>query len=271
MEIRFWGVRGSIPCGSSAYQKYGGDTSCVSVQVDGLFLIFDAGSGLREAGQFAVAQGIQQTHLFLSHMHMDHILGLPFYQPIWNPTSQMTVHGIEVGSYGGVKKVLTQAFLAPVFPVPLEGFLAQVDYIDHPVGQSISLNPSVVIQTARLDHPNGAAGYRLSYGHKSFCYVTDTGHLKGDFRQGILDLIAGSDLVVYDASFTPDDIEGKEHWGHSTWAEGIRLCQEAGAKSLYLFHHAPEHTDDQMDEINKNAQAAWNHVHVAKQGMVVSL
>ena len=270
MDIRFWGVRGSIPCGAAPYSRYGGDTSCVSVSIDDLFLVFDAGSGLRACGQFAQRQGIRKTHLFLSHMHMDHILGLPFYLPLWDKQAQIEIHGVALEAYGGVRPLLKQAFLAPVFPVPLEGFLAQVTYLDHGVGQVIPLTSTVSVTTTALDHPNGSVAYRLSDGKRAVCYVTDTGHLTGALREGALALMAGADLVIYDASFTPEERVGKEHWGHSTWVEGIALCQGAGAKALCLFHHDPDHEDDQMDRIAAQAKGAWDQVIVAKQGMVLS-
>ena len=271
MEVRFWGVRGSIPCGSAAYSRYGGDTSCVSVYTDDIFVVFDAGSGFRAAGNFCMENNIKHTHLFLSHMHIDHILGLPFYGPVWDSSKQMTVYGIEVAAYGGVKSILNQAFAAPLFPVQVSGFQADVDYVDYPAGKVIQLNEYVQIRTARLDHPNGAVAFQISNGTSKVCYVTDTGHLTGEYRKGVLALIKGADMVIYDASLTCEELKGKEYWGHSTWKEGIILCQEAEAKALCLFHHSPEHDDQIMDQIVVEAQQSWNKVYVAKQGMVFKL
>jgi phosphoribosyl 1,2-cyclic phosphodiesterase len=125
--------------------------------------------------------------------------------------------------------------------------------------------------TAALNHPDDALGYRLTWKGKSLCYVTDTEHKPGTLDEQILGLIEGADMVIYDASYT--DEEWPEHisWGHSTWQEGLRLCRKAGAKSLFIFHHDPSHTDDVMDQVAQEASREWPHAFVAKQGMTVDL
>ena len=122
-----------------------------------------------------------------------------------------------------------------------------------------------------MNHPNGSTGYRIEYGGKSMCYITDTEHVKGKPDENILGLIEGSDLVIYDSMYTEEEFESKIGWGHSTWNEGLRLCLAANAKRLAIFHHEPVHNDDFMDKIEAEATAAWDGCFVTREGMTVSI
>jgi phosphoribosyl 1,2-cyclic phosphodiesterase len=128
----------------------------------------------------------------------------------------------------------------------------------------------VRLRTAPLNHPNGATGYRIEYGGQSICYVTDTEHKEGQRDQAIVDLIRDSDIVIYDATYTDDEYPKYRNWGHSTWQEGVRLCDAAGAKRLVIFHHDPSHDDAFMDGIAKAAEAMRPGTVVAREGMVLT-
>lgn len=271
MEIVFWGVRGSTPCASSVFQVYGGHTSCVSVYVDGQFLVFDAGSGMIDIGPYLGQQNITNIHLFLSHVHLDHILGLPFFASIWKPSHTIDIYAGHLTELGGIKKVLQRVLTPPIFPVPLEKFPANIRYQDLLPQESIALSNQVLVKTFVLNHPNKATGYRVEFKNKSVCYITDNEHTPGKLDLGLVEFIKKADLVIYDSTYTDAEYPSHINWGHSTWEEGIRLCQAAEVKSYAVFHHDPSHNDSCMQEIEQKVKQIWEKAFVARQGMKITL
>ena len=158
-----------------------------------------------------------------------------------------------------------------MFPVPLEAMQAKVTYEDFRVGETLDLYPDVAVRTALLNHPNDATGYRVEYNGLSAVYITDTEHIPGKPDQNILGLIEGADLVIYDSTYTEEEWPAKVGWGHSTWNEGMRLCQAANVKRLAIFHHDPDHDDAFMDGLAEEAEKAWDANFVVREGMTVSL
>lgn len=269
--IQFWGVRGSIACPSPRHIRYGGNTSCVEVVAGDARFILDAGTGIRPLGKEFLQEDVRTITLLLTHTHWDHINGLPFFRPAYDPNRRMHVFAGHLKNQGGVEKVLSQQMHEPVFPVPLEAMRAIVECEDFNAGESFTLNGSVKIRTAALNHPNGATGYRIEYDGRSACYVTDTEHTPGRPDENILALIEGADLVIYDSTYTDAEFPSHAGWGHSTWQEGVRLCRQAGARNLAIFHHEPDHEDDFMDAIAEEARSVWDATFVAREGMVVNL
>ena len=161
--------------------------------------------------------------------------------------------------------------ISPMFPVPLETMQAKLRFEDFKAGEKFKLYSDVNIKTAPLRHPNGATGYRIEHNGKSVCYITDTEHVPGEPDQKILELIEGSDLVIYDSTYTEEEFLTKVGWGHSTWNEGLALCQAANVKKFAIFHHEPDHDDNFVDGIEAEAQAIWEHSFAAREGMVVGL
>ncbi len=269
--IKFWGVRGSIACPSSRHIRYGGNTSCLEVNLGGNCLILDAGTGIRGLGQEFMARGLKEAHLLLTHTHWDHINGFPFFSPAYVPNYSVHIMAGHLMGGASVKDVLSAQMDNPMFPVPLEAMLAKLRIEDFNTGDDVEILSDVTIRTAPLNHPNGATGYRIEYGGRVFCCVTDTEHVPGETDQNILGLIEGADLVVYDSTYTEEEFPTKIGWGHSTWNEGVRLCKLAGAKRLAIFHHDPDHDDDFMDRLAGEAKAAWDGTFVAKEGEVITL
>lgn len=269
--VKFWGVRGSIACPSPQHIKYGGNTSCVEIQAGDHRLIFDAGTGIRNLGQDLLQSGHKQSHLMLTHTHWDHINGFPFFTPAYVPGNSFHVMAGHLCEMGGIREVLANQMANPTFPVPLEIMEANLTFEDFRAGDSFELEAGIKIVTAPLNHPNGATGYRVEYNGKSICYVTDTEHVIDKPDQNVLVLIEGADLVIYDTTYTDEEFPSKVGWGHSTWQEGIRLCQAAGAKRLALFHHDPDHTDDMMDEIERQAIDTWECCFAAKEMDSISI
>lgn len=272
-SIRFWGVRGTIPCPGRATLRYGGDTACVEMVCGGQRLIFDAGSGLRRLGKEMVRSGERvDSHLFFTHTHMDHVIGLPFFRPAYSGANRLRFWSGHLLSQGrGIEEVLKQLMEPPFFPVPLDIMHACIAFTDFRPGDRIEPGSGVVVRTAPLNHPGGAVGYRAEFGGRAACYVTDTEHVPGEPDRAILELIAGADLVIYDATYTDEEFDRFRGWGHSTWQEGVRLCAAAGAARLVTFHHDPAHDDDELDRIAAELVEARPGSLVAHEGLVINL
>jgi phosphoribosyl 1,2-cyclic phosphodiesterase len=159
----------------------------------------------------------------------------------------------------------------PVFPVPIDIMRAEFEFVDFRSGESFNIAPDIRVSTIPLNHPGGATGYRIDYQGKSVCYVTDTEHTPGQPDQKILALIEGTDLFIYDCTYTDAEFPAKRGWGHSTWQEGMRLAQAAGVRRLAIFHHDPDHEDHFMEELEAHALAAWNGCVVARDNMRINL
>jgi phosphoribosyl 1,2-cyclic phosphodiesterase len=168
-------------------------------------------------------------------------------------------------------KVLHEFMMAPLFPVSPGVFAAKMEFRDFKAGETLAPGPGIVVRTAALNHPNGATGYRIEYGGKSVCYVTDTEHVPGTPDRNVLALIAGADIVIYDCMYTDEEFaKSYVGWGHSTWQEGLRLCKAAGAKRLVVFHHDPDRADDLLDAIGREAAAALPGSVVAREGLTLA-
>ncbi|MBL6958542.1 MAG: MBL fold metallo-hydrolase [Rhodospirillales bacterium] len=264
-KVKFWGVRGSIACPSADHIRYGGNTSCIEVQIGDRHFVLDAGTGIRGLGMEMQRLDIKTAHILLTHTHWDHINGFPFFVPAYNPDRKIHIMAGHLKDKGGVLNVLASQMDNPMFPVPLEAMQADIKFEDFSAGDHFQLYDDVEIKTAPLRHPNDATGYRINYKGKSACYITDTEHVPGELDQNILGLIDGADLVIYDCTYTEEEYESHVGWGHSTWQEGVKLCQEAGVKQMAIFHHDPEHNDAFMDDIGVQAQKVWDGTFIAKE------
>jgi phosphoribosyl 1,2-cyclic phosphodiesterase len=268
--VRFWGVRGTVPCPGGTTAIYGGNTSCLEIGVAGRRLIFDGGTGLRPFGAALSKDGPADLDIYFTHTHLDHIIGLPFFMPIYKKGSQVRLWAGHLAPEDTLKSVLSGMMKAPFFPVPMQNLAAEISFHDFTAGETLTPAPGVTIRTAPLNHPNRATGYRVGYGGKSICYLTDTEHIPGKPDRNVLDLIAGADIVVYDCTYTDDEFPKYVGWGHSTWQEGARLCEAAGARQLVIFHHDPGHDDAAMDRIGAAAAKLFPGATVAREGMVLS-
>ena len=230
--------------------------------------MFDAGTGMRYLGNRLVAEAPLDTDIFFTHSHFDHVCGLPFFKPFFQPQNSFRLWAGHLGGDITLHRVLREFMMAPLFPVPPEVFKAKMEYRDFKAGDTLKPASGIVLRTAPLNHPDGATGYRIEYGGKSLCYVTDTEHVPGTPDKNVLGLIQNADIVIYDCMYT-DEEYAKSYvgWGHSTWQEAVRLCKPAGVKKLVVFHHDPDHDDDRMDAIGREVAAAMPGAVVAREGM----
>lgn len=267
--MKFWGVRGSIACPSPNHVGFGGNTSCLEVVAGDRHIILDAGTGVRNLGQSYLERDIREADLLLTHTHWDHINGFPFFGPGFMPGRKFHIRAGHLGDSGGVRRVLAGQMHQPMFPVPIEALQAELEFTDFEAGDTFHLG-DVRVVTVPLRHPNGATGYRIEYADHAFAYVTDTEHIPGRPDENVLRLIADADLVVYDCTYTDDEFPARIGWGHSTWQEGIRLCRQADAKRLAIFHHDPTHDDTFMAQVEEEARTVWDGAFVAREGVRVT-
>ena len=275
MDVTFWGVRGSIPCCGAEYLRVGGNSSCVSVLVKDKIIIFDAGTGIRDLGHWLEERpDIKEAHLFLSHAHYDHIIGFPFFRPLWRDDFKVTVYATVLGKYGGTKSFFqSRIFGDPFFPVSLDMLKCDLSFQDCQNGDILSLDShgQAEVFVGKLNHPGGASGFRLTHQGKSVAYVSDTEHEDDPSNTQVLELIHKTNLVIYDATFTDEEYPRFKGWGHSTWQEGMRLCQQHGVQQMAIYHHDPSHTDDVIEKIEIEAKKSWSGLFVARQGMTVQV
>jgi phosphoribosyl 1,2-cyclic phosphodiesterase len=271
LTVRFWGVRGSIACPSPAYMGFGGNTSCVEVRAGEAIVILDAGTGIRPLGQLLKREGAKQADILFSHTHWDHVNGFPFFAPAFEPDHSFRVFAGHLAEEGGIREAIAGHMHEPMFPVPLDVMRARLAFRDFPAGETLDLGPGLRARTAPLNHPNGATAYRIEHGGRSVCYVTDTEHVPGRPDERVLALIAGADLVIYDSTYTDEELPARVGWGHSTWQEGLRLVRRAGARRLVVFHHDPDHDDETMAAIELELTDQSDDGIVAREGLRLEL
>lgn len=257
LSARCWGTRGSLPSPGHHTVQYGGNTSCLEVRADDQVLIFDAGSGIRHLGENMVMQGEVAAELFLSHFHWDHIQGLPFFMPLYSPETRMRVHGARQGE-SDVQSLIAGQMGPIYFPVPFEELSAELDFRDLDATPVRVGNAEVTPH--RVRHPMNTYGFRVQNAGATIAYVPDNELVGGTYDmphgwyESFREFISGVDVLIHDAMFTDEEYRRFAGWGHSTFRDAVRLAEDAGVRKLLLFHHAPERTDAELDEIVERLQ-----------------
>ena len=271
LSVTFWGVRGTIPCPAASHLEFGGNTSCVEITIGDRHIILDAGTGLRLLGKRLLADGVKSATLLLSHTHLDHISGFPFFGPAFQSGFRFHVVAGHLNEGTSIGTVLARQMERPLFPVPMRTMGCDLSFIDLAPHGRLDLGDGIEVRTAPLNHPDGATGYRISDGHHSVAYVTDTEHVAGRVDANILELIRDVDLFLYDSTYTDEEYPSKVGWGHSTWREGVNLARKAHVGQLILFHHEPDHEDAIMRRIEAEAQAEYPSCVAAREGTTITL
>ena len=267
--VHFWGVRGSIPCPGGGVVRYGGNTSCLEIRCGSYVLILDGGTGLRMYDHTRNSAGPLDADVMFTHTHLDHICGWPYFTSLLDPASTINVWCGNLLPSHTIGQVLGGLLREPFMPVLGQDIQADIDYRDFKAGETLNPRPGVTLHTTPLNHPQGATGYRVEFGGKSICYLTDTEHKPDAPDRNILGLIEGADIVIYDSTYTDEEFPAHINWGHSTWQEGVRLSDAANVGQFVVFHHDPDHDDDFMDGVATDVEQARPGSLVAREGMIL--
>lgn len=270
--LKFWGVRGTIPVPGPHTLRYGGNTSCVEVRCGGRQIICDAGTGLYPLG---LETDIYHTDILLSHTHLDHIQGLPFFHPLHKAGSNVALWAGHLLPERTVEEVVSQLMESPVFPLSLKHVQSRVEFNDFRAGETLINSgfekAGIRIHTLPLNHPDRATAYRIECDGKSVCYVTDVEHTDNVLDTALVAFIQKADVFIYDCTYDDDNFKQYVGWGHSTWQQATRLADKADVHTLVVFHHDPASTDLILDERTQKLKNLRNKSLIAHEGLKISL
>jgi phosphoribosyl 1,2-cyclic phosphodiesterase len=291
-KVKFWGARGSRVVPGQKTLTYGGNTSCVEVRCDSHLIILDAGSGICELmEELALDHEPLFMDLLISHMHWDHVLGLPFFTPLYQAKNYLFLHGAN-GTRYDFDSALRSLMRDSNFPVSFDDLQSQNIIKTHKAGTQFDLRdawssllgidyapPLIKVTTLANQHPGGGVFYKIAFAGKQLCYVTDTecAANQPEFIDSLVGFVAGCDLLIMDANYTQEEYQGKNGgghkrgWGHATWQDCVAVAKRAGVKQLCLFHHNAERTDEEQARIEQQAQAEFTATFAAREGLEVFL
>ena len=251
MYIKCWGSRGSTPVSGKNYLKYGGDTTCLEIRTQSNdIIIVDAGTGIRRLGNQLLAEGIFKYHFIFTHAHWDHLMGFPFFKPLYSKNVELQMHRCPFHSKF-LETILSKVMAPPNFPVRYSDVKAKITY-ETACPDTFEIG-SITVTPIPLSHPNGGSGYKFSENGKSFVFLTDNElgfiHPGGASIDDYLKFSADAELLIHDGEYTPKEYERRVEWGHSRYTDALDLGIKAGAKQLGLFHINQERFDPEMDMI----------------------
>jgi phosphoribosyl 1,2-cyclic phosphodiesterase len=293
-HVKFWGVRGSIPTPGPSTSRYGGNTPCIELNYgDDNFFILDAGSGIRELGQHLLKQGKPvKSHIFISHMHWDHIQGIPFFVPAYIPGNQFVFHGAQEADLS-LEDILADQMNPVNFPVQITEMSSKFAF--EPMYEGDYKFEGIKVEAMYLNHPGYALGYKFHIKDKTVVYISDnepypvhpevtqdTDNLDKilfveDGNQRLINFAKDVDLFIHDAQYTPEEYKTKVQWGHSPYDYTVKVALGAKVKTLVLFHHDPIHDDAFIDSIvEASKKISWQagsnmQIMAAQEGMEISL
>ena len=261
------GVRGSFPATGGDFLEYGGNTSCFLVDLGDETVILDAGSGLASLGAAVpLPGGRKRVHILLSHLHLDHIIGLFAFPLLHDPAAEICLYGEACGGTP-LRSLLGAVMTPPYWPLGLDGFQARIRMRELTPGARLSLGDGVRLSTLRGNHPGNSLLYRLEGNGKTIVYALDC-EMDKDMRDALARFAQNADLLIWDASFTAGDL--KKGWGHSTWREGLALGSLAGVKRVLMAHYAQTYSDRFLSEQEKLA-GTDSRCLFAREGMILQL
>lgn len=270
LQVRFWGTRGSTCASGPQFVEFGGHTSCVEIRCGERLFIVDAGTGLSALGSDLGEDVPDAIDILLSHLHLDHIGGLPFFKPA---LAKERVVRTYCGNLDGESAMasLDRLFSPPLFPVRLGQFPARFEHVGFKAGETLTFDDGARVETHPLNHPGGATGYRFQHAGRSVCYISDIEHSEAWPDEGLARFVHDADLMIYDGMFSQAEYSRCQGWGHSTWQKGVELSKAAGVKALAIFHLYPGHDDAYIQAMEAEMKTIMPTAFVARERQCVIL
>jgi phosphoribosyl 1,2-cyclic phosphodiesterase len=268
MELEFWGTRGTFPVSGRNRAGYGGNTACASCEVSpGEFVVVDAGTGIRNLGRRLKDRpgpGRLTVHLLLTHFHLDHVMGLPFFEPLYSEKSVVTFYADEEPHE--TERLIASLMSGRLYPLDFPELRSSRHFRRFPAG-GLRLG-GLNVRHHPLNHPQGSMAFRLETDGGSVVFATDTEHPLKGVDERLAEFARGAGHLLCDATFTPEEYEaGRRGWGHSTWEAGAKLAEAAGVRRLLLSHLNPDHDDRQVGKIVRLASRLFPRAAAAREGL----
>ncbi len=276
MLARIWGCRGSLPSPGPETVRYGGNTSCVEIRAaDDHLIVIDVGSGIRALGVSLAERRPTRIDICLTHLHMDHIEGIGFFGPIWDPDSEIHFWG-PPSPTRSLRQGLASYFSPPLFPVHIDNIPSKLVFHDVPSDEWETMRAQPV------NHPGPTVGYRIQENGRTLAYISDHEPALGidlestdpEWVSGYA-LAYGVDVLFHDAQYTEEEYPHRVGWGHSSVAHTVQFGRIAKVRQLFMFHHDPLHTDAQLEAMLLRAQELWGAepggIALSYEGMEVEL
>lgn len=299
LSVRFWGVRGSIPCPGPDTVIYGGNTSCIEIRADERLIIIDLGTGARPLGDWLAKNDLQKykkikADIFVTHTHWDHIMGFPMFTPIYIPGTELRITGPASFEEDNIKNIFEEQLSYKYWPVRIDELAAKIEY-NQIKETELDLGGGISVTSKFLNHPVFCLGYRFGYQGKSVAIIFDHEpfrnlfSLKGvdDFideetmKEGeaaaseendkIIKFLKYADIVIHDTQYTVDEYQKKTGWGHASYDHAVHAALAAEAKKLVFYHHDPAHTDSQLEHIENDYADCGIQCIMAKEGITLEV
>jgi phosphoribosyl 1,2-cyclic phosphodiesterase len=278
LNVTFFGVRGSTPCPCDQNKRYGGNTACVALEVPGSEpVVLDLGTGLRFWGETLPLDGTFRGHALVTHLHWDHVQGLPFFVPVNRPGARFDIYGPPQEDGLSLEDAFGEFMRHPYFPVGVADLAG--DFAFHCLSDGEYAVGDAKVRSRSVPHVGATNGYRIEMNGVSVAYIPDHQQpVDGGFEvaEGVLELCDGVDLLIHDSQYTPAEFALKAHWGHCTTEYALHVARESGARRLALFHHDPDRDDDALDAMVADIQshplaAGLTEIFAAHEGLTVAL
>ncbi|MGA2649902.1 MAG: MBL fold metallo-hydrolase [Terracidiphilus sp.] len=270
MNLRFWGVRGSIPTPESDRLRYGGNTACLEIGYpsENEAVLIDCGSGIRAPGVEFMQRPVSRIHILLTHFHWDHIQGLPSFAPLFQSGAEIIFYANRPTDQ--VRRLLGVLMAEPFFPVPFAEIGSNVEFRQVECGKAFQAGP-LTVEPFLLNHPQGAVGFRVESDSQVLVHASDHEYGDPEIDAGLIRAAENADLLVMDAQYTPEEYAGKVGWGHSSYGHAAMAAKDAGVGHLLLFHHDPNHDDEFLDGMLADAKSLFPRTGMATEGAPINI